>query len=161
MTLLDKLEALQKRCIKWIMKEEFQSYPPHIYYTRCKELDILPLKQRFILKDLKLFHSIINSTSSIILPEYMHFHEGTSRLRSSHLDNLSIISDIQPRITVNYGTQNDNLNSSSLYQFSNSYFYRTMNSWNSLSKDKRSILSSKQFESAVISHLWEVCRPSD
>ena len=157
-TMIDRLESLQKRCIKWILREEFHSYSPEIYYNRCKTLDLLPIKFRLILKDLKLFHSIVNNRSPISLPENMYFHNGSSRLRSSHLDELSIVSNIHPRITANYNSR-EIVSASSLSQFSNSYFYRTMNNWNMLSHENRSISFPNTFEQAVINHLWEMARP--
>ena len=158
-TMVEKLESLQKRCMKWILNEEFHSYSPEIYYTRCRELDILPLQYRLAFKDLKLFHNIIHSRSSIDLPEHMHFHCGTSRLRSSHLDELSIVSDISPRITLNYSKSQTDTISSSLTQFSKSYFYRTMNSWNSLSFEIRNVTPSNLFETELLKHMWELARP--
>ena len=158
-TMVEKLESLQKRCLKWILKEEFHSYSPELYYNRCRELDILPLQYRLTLKDLKLFHNIIHSRSSISLPEHMHFHHGNSRLRSSHLDELSIVSDISPRITLNYNKSQADIVSSSLSQFSRSYFYRTMNSWNLLPLETRKLSLPNQFESELLKHLWERARP--
>ena len=160
-TMLDKLESLQKRGIKWILDEQFYSYNENTYYFKCKQLDLLPLKSRFVFKDLKLFHSIINCTSPIPLPNYMHFHDGTSRLRSSHLDHLSITSEISPRITVNYGDPRNEVTSSPLSQFQNSYFYRSMNSWNLLPLDTRQMSSPKQFEIAITEFLWHNAKPLD
>ena len=159
-TTLDKFESLQKRGIKWILGEEFLSYPEEIYYNKCKRLDILPIKSRFLLKDLKIFHSIVNSTSAIPLPAHMHFYEGNSRLRSSHLDHLSITSDISPRITVNYSSSHKEAASSSLTQFANSYFYRSMNLWNLLPLSTREISFPKRFETAVTEFLWDLAKPT-
>lgn len=158
-TVLDKFESLQKRGIKWILDEEFLSYHSDTYYAKCKLLDILPLKSRFVLKDLKTFHSIVNLTSAIPLPAYMHFHKGNSRLRSSHLDHLSIISDLSPRITVNYGGAHKEATSSSLTQFANSYFFRSMNLWNMLPLSTREISFPKLFEAAVTKFLWDKAKP--
>ena len=158
-TTLDKFESLQKRCIKWILDEEFCSYHGDSYYSKCKQLDILPIKSRFVLRDLKTFHSIVKSTSPIPLPDYMHFHSGTSRLRSSHLDHLSITSDISPRITLNYVSPLNGATSSSLSQFANSFYFRSMNLWNSLPLSTREISFPKRFESAITEFLWEHARP--
>ena len=84
-------------------------------------------------------------------------NSGMYSLRSSHMDDLSITSSIQPRVTRNYSSTE--IVSSSLSQFSNSYFYRTMNNWNSLPYDARSQKYPKQFESAAIKWLWQVARP--
>ena len=159
-TILDKFESLQKRGMKWILGEEFLSYPEDTYYTKCKHLDVLPIKSRFLLKDLKIFHSIVNFTSAIPLPAHMHFYEGNSRLRSSHLDHLSIVSDISPRITVNYSSSHKEAASSSLTQFANSYFYRSMNLWNLLPLSTREISFPKRFETAVTEFLWDLAKPT-
>ena len=89
----------------------------------------------------------------------MHFHQGNSRLRSSHLDELSIVSDVSPRITLNYNKSKTDTISSSLSQFSNSYFYRTMNSWNLLPLESRKIPFPSHFETELIKHMWELARP--
>ena len=84
------------------------------------------------MKDLKLFLEILYDRVPIELPEYLGFYHGASRLRSSHLDDLSIVSTIQSRLTRNYNDQQGDVTASSLSQFSNSYFMRTMNNWNAL-----------------------------
>ena len=59
-TILDKLESVQKRGFKWILNDitspSFSS--TSFYYHTCKQLNILPLKFCFKLKDLIFFHSI-------------------------------------------------------------------------------------------------------
>jgi hypothetical protein len=132
---IDKLEALQKQAIKWILDEQYCSYSSHIYYLRCKELNLLPIKYKLTLKDLKLFHDILNKRAQIELPNYLQMHTGSTRLRSSHLDELSVVSKIEPRFTRNYNSSD--VISTSLSQFSDSFFYRTMNNWNMLPKDIR------------------------
>ena len=153
--MLYTIESIQKRCIKWILDEEFESYSPYMYLLRCKQLDILPLKSRLVLKDLKLFHNMITGTFPSSLPNYLHFHKSNNRLRSSHLDDFSIVSDISPRITVNYSKSATNTVSSSFTQFSNSFYFRTMNAWNSLPLEIRKITSSSLFEQSVVKYLWE------
>ena len=154
---IDKLESVQKRAIKWILGEEYCSYSPAMYYLRCRELNLLPLRSKLILKDLKLFSDIIYNRVPINLPEYLHFYSGCTRLRSSHLDNFSIVSDVHPRVTCNYsGTD---IVSTSLTQFSNSYFYRTMTNWNCLPYDTRKVAAGKEFESGVAEWLWGAARP--
>ena len=158
-TMFETMESIQKRCIKWILREESESYTPDMYLIKCRQLKILPLKYRLILKDLKLFHSMIIGTSPLSLPNYLHFHQSNNRLRSSHLDDLSIVSDVNPRITVNYNKSITNTVSSSLTQFSNSFFYRTMNAWNYLPLEIRKITSPSIFEQSVASYLWDYIMP--
>ena len=158
-TMLETMESIQKRCIKWILHEELESYTPYMYLIKCKQLDVLPLKSRLVLKDLKLFHSMIIGTFPLPLPNYLHFHKSSNRLRSSHLDNFSIVSDIKPRITVNYTKSATDTVSSSFTQFSNSFYFRTMNAWNSLPLETRKITSPSLFEQSVVKHLWNHVMP--
>ena len=59
-TMLDKFENFQKRCVKWILSEEFISYKSAAtYIKRCRQVNILPLKNRFELNDLIFFHKVI------------------------------------------------------------------------------------------------------
>ena len=160
-TMFETMESIQKRCIKWILHEELESYTPYTYFMKCKQLDILPLKSRLILKDLKLFHSMIIGTFPSPLPNYLHLHQRNNRLRSSHLDDLSIVSDIKPRVTVNYNKSATDTVSSSLAQFSNSYYFRTMNAWNSLPLETRKITSPSLFEQSVVKYLWNHLKPAE
>ena len=156
---MNKIEAIQKKCVKWILGEDYCSYTMELYFIKLKELDLLPIQFRLQLKDLKLLHNIIHNRSVINLPNYIHFHSGISRLRSCHLDELSLVSDITPKISNNYLKRNE-ITSTSLSQFTNSYFYRTMNYWNTLPRNIREITPATAFESAIITHLWETARPS-
>ena len=156
-TSLDKLESIQKRAFKWIFGEEYCSYSPELYYLRCKELNILPIKHKLLLKDLKLFHEIIINKAQIDFPDYLKMYSGSTRLRSSHLDELSVVSNIEPKITRNYN--GPEIVSTSLAQFANCYFYRTMNNWNLLPKEVREHGLPKQFEFAASKWLWEAARP--
>ncbi|KAL5257075.1 hypothetical protein ACHWQZ_G012112 [Mnemiopsis leidyi] len=160
-TMFETMESIQKRCIKWILHEELESYTPYTYFMKCKQLDILPLKSRLILKDLKLFHSMIIGTFPSPLPNYLHLHQRNNRLRSSHLDDLSIVSDIKPCVTVNYNKSATDTVSSSLAQFSNSYYFRTMNAWNSLPLETRKITSPSLFEQSVVKYLWNHLKPAE
>ena len=156
---LDKLEAIQKKSINWIIGDDYcSSKDEHKYFLKCKELDLLPIKLRLVLKDLKLLHNIINCRSVIELPSYIHFHEGQNRLRSSHLDSLSLVSDITPKISNNLSKSGDSV-STSFSQFSNSFFYRAINSWNGLTYETRCLSSSSKFETATLKHLWELALP--
>ena len=106
-TILDKLESVQKRGFKWILNDitspSFSS--TSFYYHTCKQLNILPLKFRFKLKDLLFFHSIFYNKSVVKLPSYLYNFKG-SVLRHCHLDNFSICSNIQPKIPQNLELDN-------------------------------------------------------
>ena len=42
-TLLTQVESVQKRAVKWILSEQFQSYSEEDYLTKLHNLDLLPL----------------------------------------------------------------------------------------------------------------------
>ena len=146
-TSINKLETIQKRAIKWINKEYSFSYSNNdlLYYTHCKQL---PIRYRFDFHDLKLFHLIVYKISCTKLPSYLHFYEGGSRLRFTHLDHLSIISDIIPSRQVNS-------NITSNRGFSNSFFYRTHLLWNRLPLSLREIVRPSLFKKKLLDFIWE------
>lgn len=48
MTMINKLESLQKKCIKWILSEEHYNYNAYdIYLRKCQQVRLLPLVKRF------------------------------------------------------------------------------------------------------------------
>ena len=141
-TMLDKFESFQKQCIKWILSEGYIRYDSlNTYLMKCRQVNLLPQSKRFDLNDLILFHKIIYNLIPVNLPNYLSFFNGFSRLRSCHLDSLSIVSNLQPRSDT---------------CLKKSFFYRTHCLWNSLSYDIRSITNSSTFKNEVIKHLWKL-----
>ena len=67
-THIDKFAAIQKRAIKWINGEQFVSYSEETFLKKQKDLDILPMKLKFILTDLIMFYKIVNSLVQLDLP---------------------------------------------------------------------------------------------
>ena len=146
-TVIDKLESLQKRALKWIRKEMGTSYSiDELYYLHCKQLNILPIKFRFDYHDLKTLHLIVNGFSCINLPDYLKFYNGSTRLRSSHLDHLSLVSNVVPR-----GSSLPNSRNS----FANSFFYRTHLMWNRLPMSLREIIRPGVFKMELKKHIWD------
>ena len=96
--LFNKIERVQVRAIKWILSEQGTTYSSIIYFKKCRDLDLLPLKLRLDLFSILLFHKIIHKTVAIDLPAYIRLAPETS-LRSSHKDALTYESLIKPRIT--------------------------------------------------------------
>ena len=143
-TMLNKLEGLQKRCIKWILSEEYLKYSSYItYIQKCRQVDLLPLSIRFDLNDIILFHKIIYKLIPLELPDYLSFFNGYSRLRSCHLDNLSIVSSLQA----------NSLNTNCLKK---SFFYRTHTEWNAIPFEIRKIENSSTFKAEVTKHFWKL-----
>ena len=140
--LLDKLESIQKRAIKWILREEYLSYASYpVYVKKCKEADVLPLVNRFELNDLVFFHKVMYGIIAVELPSYLSLYQGNSRLRRTHLDLLSVVSSIIPRSSSN--------------PLAKSFFYRTHTLWNQLPLDIRSIPEPHKFKSKVLAFLWK------
>ena len=147
-TVISRLERIQKRAIKWINEEFGWSYSFNdlLYHAHCKQLNILPIRYRFDFHDLKLFHLIVHNISCIKLPSYLHFFEGHSRLRFSHLDHLSLVSDVIPSHKFNTSNRKRGL--------ANSYFYRTHLLWNRLPLSLREIIRPSVFKSKLVEYIW-------
>ena len=79
-------ESLQKRCVKWVLNEQFQSYKPAEYILKLKQLDILPLQDKFALTNLKIVHKIVHNLIPINLPDFLVTRRAT---RSTPTHNLS------------------------------------------------------------------------
>ena len=142
-TMLEKFENFQKKCIKWILSEEELSYRyGDTYIRKCKQVRILPLRLRFKLNDLILFHKIINGLVPISLPGYLEWFDGSSRLRNSHLDHMSLVSSIVPSKNGSKSIEK-------------SFFYRTHSVWNSVPLEIRELGSVSLFKSKLESFLWD------
>ena len=44
--------------------------------------------------DMNLFHKVVNEIIPVTMPDYLTPYSGDSRLRSTHLDNLSFVSNL-------------------------------------------------------------------
>ena len=115
-----KFEALQKKCINWILSEEELSYRSNeVYIRKCKHVNIIPHCQRFKLNDMVLFYKIFSRLMPEELHSYLALFSGHTRLRSLHLDRLCSLPSILSRGPSNYLLEK-------------SFFYRSHISWNSL-----------------------------
>ena len=145
---VEKLESVQKRGFKWILKIYTGFSSKIFYFHTCKQLDILPISIRFDLKDLTYFHSIFYGYSKLKFPYYLSRFQG-SNLRKCHLDNLCIKSSIHPKVPQNLESE---IICSGLGK---SFFYRTHLAWNRLPFEIRNIESELAFKSALIKYLWQ------
>ena len=147
--MVDKLENFQKKCIKWILSEESLHYHSYETYVRkCRQACILPLIKRFEFNDLVLFYKVVNRLILLGLPAYLKFFDGNSRLRSFHLDTLSLVSDIQPKANSSAAT---NKNSA----LNKSFFYRTHLLWNKLPFELRCTENLSNFRTKLLKLLWD------
>ena len=133
---------MQKRAIKWILRQEHCSYSNiTTYYSKCKETNLLPLSKHFELNDLLFFHKIINQQIDIPLPPYIQSYNGQSRLRNCHLD-----SHCYTYISDSVGVMH-----SPLYKC---FFYRIIHHFNNLSLDIRTTECYTTFKRLVKNATW-------
>ena len=143
-TLISKFENFQKKCLKWILSEECLHYGIKEIYTRkCRQLKLLPLSKRFDFNDLILFYKIVFNIIPVELPSYLHFFDGHSRLRSCHLDELCLVSDLVHKGNIPERSQ--------LYK---SFFYRTHLLWNNIPLEIRQISRLVIFRTELLKFLW-------
>ena len=143
---LDAITALQKRAVKWILKEQHMSYTDETFLIKQKNLDVLPVKNKFLFSDLVLFYKITNKLVNINLPNYVikvepHMIEQVTRDNESSakgIDNFKYKCCIKPRVN----------------SFKHSYFYRTVTQWNLLPLKLRTLESIDTFESELKEHMW-------
>ena len=148
-TMIDKFENFQKRCIKWILSEECLRYRNYAtYIQKCRQVRLLPLLKRFDFNDLILFYKVLNNLIPLQLPYYLQFFDGNSRLRSCHLDRLSIVSSLHPKTNVV-------TNSNKKCALNKSFIYRAHLQWNLLPIEIRSIVNLPKFRSEVTSFMWK------
>ena len=140
-----KCEIIQKRAIKWINGENFVSYSDNKYYEELKNLNILPMKFKFILNDLVLFYKIVNKLVPIEFPSYICvvLPETTRYTRSSAaVHNKTDLSMYSCKIAPTSDT------------FKHSYFYRTIKIWNKLPISIRQSEGLSSFKSTLKNFLW-------
>ena len=150
LTMTNNLENFQKSCIKWILSEEELSYGSYDMYIRiCRQVDILPLSLRFKYNDLVLLFKVIHGLIPLDLPAYLSWFNGNSRLRTTHLDDLSLVCSLIP-------------SAKSCSKFlEKSFFYRTHSFWNALPLEIRQLGSLSLFKSRLENHLWESVMKTD
>ena len=151
-TQMDKFEALQKRCIKWISNEDFCYYSKSEYFKKQENLDILPMYLKFRMNDIMLFHKMVYNTSVLTFPPYIlsasstdpsvtrYFSRQTRQFNNS--DRLKYKSALTPRIDA----------------FKYSFFVRTIEYWNALPLTLREIECKDTFREKLKDHLWVIGR---
>ena len=122
------------------------------YLQKCRQVRLLPLVKRFDFNDFVLFYKVIHNILPLQLPYYLKFYEGTSRLRSCHLDHLSIVSSLHPKTNV---ISNTNKNCA----LNKSFFYRVHLQWNKLPIEIRNIENLSKFKVEILKYLWDLISP--
>ena len=139
-TIVNKFESLQKKCIKWIRTEQFISYSTSEYIDALKELDILPMQQKFIYTDIVTFHKIVHKLIPIAMPDSII--NNSSRTRATANDDLNFM--VNPNVRINKTV------------LSNDFFFRCLSFWNWLPREIRSITNTKSFATSIKAILWDL-----
>ena len=140
------IDLVQRRAIKWILKEPFVSYSDSEYLKKQRDLDLLPMKSKFLFTDLVLYHKIVYGLVNINLPNYVVKLEPKDVLRVTRntnsilegTDKLKFKCTVIPKVN----------------SFKNSFFVRTYEAWNSLPLIIRAIKNPDLFSSTLKEHLW-------
>ena len=135
-----KFEIFQKRCLKWIHNEQHISYSEEYYLSKLKEIDILPMKEKFIYNDLVTFHKIVHNLIPISLPSTIVIGHTRTRSGTRNSDNLTY--SVNENISVNKQT------------FSHDFFIRCIKHWNSLPLTLRETVSIDKFGLVLKTCLW-------
>ena len=143
---LNDLNLLQKRAVKWILKEQHKSYADDVFLLKQKELDLLPMKLKFVYSDLVLFYKITNKLVSIELPNYVtriephHILQITraSKPSAEGIDSVKFKCNVTPSVDC----------------FRKSYFCRTVSQWNSLPINLRTRENVEIFETDLKKQMW-------
>ena len=140
-TEISDFEKLQKKALKWILKEENMHYDDETYLKKCYQANLTPMKVFFDINDLSFFHKIVHGKVPILLPEYIELYKGQGRLRQANLDSLSYVctftSSSYPSIRS---------------PFYKPFFYRVVHTWNSLPLNLRNIANIHSFKQQAICH---------
>ena len=142
---IEKFSVIQKRAVKWIYGEQFVSYSDEVFIEKQRELNILPMKLKFIYNDIVLFYKIVNELIPISLPPYISAcipDDVRYTRRTAPIHNLSDNSTFQCSVAPNCDS------------FRHSFFYRTMHRWNSLPVCVRQAASLITLKSSLTNFFW-------
>ena len=121
---LNLFELVQRRAVKWILKEPFVSYSDSQFLIKQYGVDLLPMKYKFLHTDLALFQSVVYETVNISMPNYI-IKLGPSDFHRVTRQNIMIVENKDKLIYK--CTSRSKVNS-----FENSFFVRTLKHWNAL-----------------------------
>ena len=166
--MIQKVEGIQRRAVKWILSEQDHHYSDFEYIKRLKDLDMLPMEYKFIYTDLVQFHRIFYGHSVVKLPTYLEplDNDDRNRFRSNvpppnRYGQDTVASDD----ILDLGSmRNRRMDKSSLKcnieatapSFKNSFFFRAHILWNNLPVDVRELNMSTEFQIKLRHHLWDV-----
>ncbi len=158
--LINKLERIQRRAVKWILFEQDHSYNDLEYHMRLRDLNLLPLRERFISSDLVLFHDIVNDVSCVQMPQYVK--PLTTEQRSKLRSKIKQPERIDGNRELNFHNLRQNRYDSGSLKceieakspcFKASFFFRTIQEWNVLPAELRSTPGKNDFRVKLFEYL--------
>ena len=144
---ISKFEVIQKRAIKWIIGRPYDHISDMELYNKEKELDILPVKFKFVFNDLVMIFKVVNSLTPIQIPQEFFIvtpekvrHTRSTQNIINHNDKTMYKCEINPCVK----------------SYENCFFYRAFSLWNRLPFDLRQVPSLSVFRVKLTEFLWSV-----
>ena len=167
----EKVESIQRKAVKWILKEHDHHYNDIEYLSRLRDLDLLPMEFKFDYTDLVMFHKIYHGRSIVKFPGYLVpiTHNDRGRLRTNIRQPVRL-NQLESCSLSNLGQRRTNrLDEFSLKSmveaksrpFRGSFFFRTHTKWNDLPADLKGETESGVFQSKLKKHLWDLILDPD
>jgi hypothetical protein len=170
-TLLEKVERIQRRAVKWILHEQDHHYNDLEYLARLRDLDLMPMELKFKFTDLIIFHQIYNGQSVVKLPAYLVPMNNTdrSRLRSNVRPPVRLLDSDTTGVPDLNNMRNNRHDRLSLKcevegrarSFKSGFFFRTHTEWNDLPTDLKEISDPDSFKCTLRKHLWDLMLEPD
>ena len=165
-TMVNKVECIQRRAVKWILGEQDHHYNDLEYLNRLRDLDLLPMEYKFRYTDLIMFHQIYHDRSVVKLPYYLTAvtNSERSRLRST-IRQPQRFSEFEssgiPDLNQRRNNRFDRFSLKSSVEaksrcFKGSFFYRTHTKWNDLPTELKEESDSGVFGVKLKQHLWDI-----
>ena len=171
--LTEKVESIQRRAVKWILGEQDHHYNDIEYLSRLRDLDLMPMAQKFKYTDLVMFHSIFNNLSVIELPHYLTTLNVSerSRLRSNIRPPERLGNAEQSDLSAFYlnerrNNRYDRFSLKSVVEaktrsFRSSFFFRTHSSWNDLPTEIKGEPDPGIFRANLKKNMWDQMLTTD
>ena len=141
-------DQIQRRAVKWILKEPFVSYSNKEFLDKQFSIDLLPMKYKFLHTDLCVFHNIVYETVKISMPEYI------VRVKPSDFPKITrqnrLVAENIDKLTYKCMTR------SKINSFDNNFFVRTHKQWNLIPLALREISDSDKFKHMLKQHMWNL-----
>ena len=167
----NRAESIQRRAVKWILGEQDHHYNDYEYLARLRDLDLMPMEQKFKLNDLILFHQIYNDQSVVKLPSYLTpiTPSERGRLRTNtrqpsrfeDFDTAGMPNTRQRRINRHDRFSLRCTVEAKAHPFKGSFFFRTHSEWNDLPTELKGDADVGAFKSKLIKHLWDISMAPD